>query len=157
MLNDYLLSIGQAPLGFLNYWLYGTGKRGLVDVKSGSNPGCDTDGFSATDGWDPVRSTKLVNLVRHFRRWMTPSSIGHGSRNPFPLHNAESFMGGFDPWSIIMLLKTNCALANASQGQNRQLRTPSLNIVVLLITLCLMVHPVNSNRLRYWKELWGLN
>jgi len=26
----------------------------LNDITSGSNPGCGTDGFNATVGWDPV-------------------------------------------------------------------------------------------------------
>ncbi|KAH9060187.1 subtilisin-like protein [Lactarius vividus] len=54
LLNDYLLSVGRTPLGFLNPWLYGVGLPGINDVISGSNPGCDTDGFSAAVGWDPV-------------------------------------------------------------------------------------------------------
>ncbi|KAF8258995.1 peptidase S8/S53 domain-containing protein [Lactarius quietus] len=54
LLNDYLLSIGKKPLGFLNPWLYGLGVVGMNDIKSGSNPGCGTEGFSAVAGWDPV-------------------------------------------------------------------------------------------------------
>ncbi|KAH8983901.1 subtilisin-like protein [Lactarius hatsudake] len=54
LLNDYLISRGKATLGFLNPWLYGTGMSGLTDITSGSNPGCNTDGFSAIEGWDPV-------------------------------------------------------------------------------------------------------
>ncbi|KAH8982164.1 subtilisin-like protein [Lactarius hatsudake] len=54
LLNDYLLSVGRSPLGFLNPWLYGVGLSGINDIISGSNPGCDTDGFSAAVGWDPV-------------------------------------------------------------------------------------------------------
>ncbi|KAH9167585.1 subtilisin-like protein [Lactarius sanguifluus] len=47
LLNDYLISKGSTPLGFLNPWLYGAGLPGLNDITSGSNPGCNTDGFSA--------------------------------------------------------------------------------------------------------------
>ncbi|KAH9068408.1 subtilisin-like protein [Lactarius deliciosus] len=55
LLNDYRISQGKHPLGFLNPWLYGTARRaGLNDITSGSNPGCNTDGFSAIEGWDPV-------------------------------------------------------------------------------------------------------
>ncbi|KAF8262587.1 subtilisin-like protein [Lactarius quietus] len=54
MLNDYRLSIGSPPLGFLNPWLYGGGLAGLNDITRGSNPGCGTPGFSAIVGWDPV-------------------------------------------------------------------------------------------------------
>ncbi|KAI0064456.1 subtilisin-like protein [Artomyces pyxidatus] len=54
LLNDYLISQGKSPLGFLNPLLYSTGAAGLNDITSGSNPGCNTDGFSAVEGWDPV-------------------------------------------------------------------------------------------------------
>ncbi|KAH9044099.1 subtilisin-like protein [Lactarius deliciosus] len=54
LLNDYRLSQGKHPLGFLNPWLYDGGLRGFSDIVSGSNPGCNTDGFSAIVGWDPV-------------------------------------------------------------------------------------------------------
>ncbi|KAH9017706.1 subtilisin-like protein [Lactarius pseudohatsudake] len=54
LLNDYLISKGSTPLGFLNPWLYGVGLPGLNDITYGSNPGCNTDGFSAVTGWDPV-------------------------------------------------------------------------------------------------------
>lgn len=68
-LNDYLLSQGKAPLGFLNPWLYKTGLQGLNDITSGRNPGCGTQGFAAVKGWDPVTGLgtpdfkKLQNLL----------------------------------------------------------------------------------------------
>ncbi|KAH8997722.1 peptidase S8/S53 domain-containing protein [Lactarius hatsudake] len=77
LLNDWLILTGQEPLGFLNPWLYGKGSEGLTDITEGSNPGCNTDGFTAIVGWDPVRSTRLL----HFRRWMTLGYAGHGTRN----------------------------------------------------------------------------
>ncbi|KAH9041282.1 subtilisin-like protein [Lactarius pseudohatsudake] len=42
---------------------------GINDITSGSNPGCDTGGFSAIDGWDPVTGLgtldfeALLNIV----------------------------------------------------------------------------------------------
>ncbi|KZV69308.1 subtilisin-like protein [Peniophora sp. CONT] len=54
LLNDFLLSQNKATLGFLNPLLYSTGQAGLNDITSGSNPGCNTPGFSAIAGWDPV-------------------------------------------------------------------------------------------------------
>ncbi|KAI9454059.1 subtilisin-like protein [Lactarius psammicola] len=54
LLNDYRLSRGETPLGFLNPWLYGEGLAGLNDITFGSNPGCGTEGFPASVGWDPV-------------------------------------------------------------------------------------------------------
>ncbi len=57
--NDYLLLKSNPPLGFLSPWLYGDGLVGLNDIISGSNEGCDTDGFSAIAGWDPVRPARF--------------------------------------------------------------------------------------------------
>ncbi|KAH9074754.1 subtilisin-like protein [Lactarius deliciosus] len=64
LLNDYLISKGSQPLGFLNPWLYGTGLPGLNDIKSGSNPGCNTDGFPAVAGWDPVTGLGTLDFAK---------------------------------------------------------------------------------------------
>ena len=57
LLNDFLISEGEPPLGWLNPWLYGTGQDGLTDITLGANEGCGGGyGFSAVTGWDPVRS-----------------------------------------------------------------------------------------------------
>jgi tripeptidyl-peptidase-1 len=72
LLNDYLLSEGEKPLGFLNPWLYGRGLKGLNDITSGSNPGCGTDGFTAIAGWDPVRPPNHSSL--HFY-WLILGSV----------------------------------------------------------------------------------
>ncbi|KAI1786407.1 family S53 protease [Ganoderma leucocontextum] len=54
LLNDRLIAKGKKPLGFLNPFLYSTGASALNDITSGSNPGCNTEGFPAKKGWDPV-------------------------------------------------------------------------------------------------------
>ncbi|KAH9060645.1 subtilisin-like protein [Lactarius vividus] len=58
LLNDYRLSKGKSVLGWLNPWLYSDGDNGAIgglnDVTMGSNPGCNTAGFNAIAGWDPV-------------------------------------------------------------------------------------------------------
>jgi phosphoribosylaminoimidazole (AIR) synthetase len=77
LINDYQLSKGRAPLGFLNLLLYGDGIEGLTDIISGSNPGCGTPGFSAIGGWDPVRPARLVSLHLLISGFV----IGHGSRD----------------------------------------------------------------------------
>ncbi|KAH9015098.1 subtilisin-like protein [Lactarius pseudohatsudake] len=72
LLNDYRISIGRPPLGFLNVWLYGICLGGLNDITSGSNPGCNTNGFSAVPGWDPVTglgSLDFERLVAILSRW----------------------------------------------------------------------------------------
>ncbi|KAH8979407.1 subtilisin-like protein [Lactarius akahatsu] len=65
LLNDYRLSKGKTPLGFLNYWLYdyGIADLGLNDITSGSNPGCNTDGFTASTGWDPVTGLGTLDFA----------------------------------------------------------------------------------------------
>ncbi|KZO90771.1 tripeptidyl peptidase A [Calocera viscosa TUFC12733] len=62
LLNDFLISRGKAPLGFLNPWLYIVGSVGFNDITVGNNPGCGTDGFSAIDGWDPVTGVGTPNF-----------------------------------------------------------------------------------------------
>ncbi|KAH9056340.1 subtilisin-like protein [Lactarius vividus] len=64
LLNDYRISNGKAPLGFLNPWLYGICLGGLNDITSGSNPGCNTDGFTAVPGWDPVTGLGSLDFER---------------------------------------------------------------------------------------------
>ena len=59
LLNDYRISQGMIPLGFLNPWLYHIASGGLNDIIYGENPGCGTIGFPATEGWDPVRISRL--------------------------------------------------------------------------------------------------
>lgn len=53
LLNDELMSAGEAPLGFLNPWLYANPTM-FTDITAGSNPYQKCDGFVATAGWDPV-------------------------------------------------------------------------------------------------------
>ncbi|KAH9174179.1 hypothetical protein EDB89DRAFT_1849193, partial [Lactarius sanguifluus] len=64
LLNDYRLSQGKRPLGFLNPWLYDGGLNGLNDIISGSNLGCNTNGFSAIVGWDPVTGLGTPDFLR---------------------------------------------------------------------------------------------
>ncbi|KAK6828442.1 hypothetical protein PG987_011783 [Apiospora arundinis] len=54
LLNDARIASGLPPMGFLNPWIYSVGRKGVTDVTSGSAHGCDTEGFPAQKGWDPV-------------------------------------------------------------------------------------------------------
>ncbi|KAG0045804.1 hypothetical protein BGZ83_008984 [Gryganskiella cystojenkinii] len=63
-LNGQRLKQGKKPLGFLNPWLYGKGKEALNDILSGYNPGCGTEGFAATPGWDPVTGLGTPDFVK---------------------------------------------------------------------------------------------
>ncbi|OAA82017.1 tripeptidyl-peptidase [Akanthomyces lecanii RCEF 1005] len=75
LVNDALIDAGRPPLGFLNPWLYSAGASAFRDVKVGSNMGCNTSGFPATEGWDPATGLgtpwfpklKEVALMSRFR------------------------------------------------------------------------------------------
>ncbi|KAJ7613070.1 family S53 protease [Roridomyces roridus] len=55
LVNDRLIAAGKPVLGFLNPFLYSAaGRAAFTDVTEGNNPGCNTAGFSASKGWDPV-------------------------------------------------------------------------------------------------------
>ncbi|KAI0059672.1 hypothetical protein BV25DRAFT_1908615 [Artomyces pyxidatus] len=54
LLNDARLAHGKPPLGFLNPFLYSSGLAVFNDITSGNAPGCGTQGFNATEGWDPI-------------------------------------------------------------------------------------------------------
>ncbi|KAH9029913.1 subtilisin-like protein [Lactarius pseudohatsudake] len=81
LLNDYLITNGRSPLGFLNIRLYDDGFAGLNDITSGSNPGCDTDGFPAVPGWDPVTGLGTPNFEKLQKIFMIPLGGGAGQRN----------------------------------------------------------------------------
>ncbi|KAH9025407.1 subtilisin-like protein [Lactarius pseudohatsudake] len=81
LLNDYLITNGRPPLGFLNIRLYHDGFAGLNDITSGSNPGCGTDGFSAVPGWDPVTGLGTPDFEKLQNIFMTPLRGGAGQGN----------------------------------------------------------------------------
>ncbi|KAJ7089878.1 peptidase S8/S53 domain-containing protein [Mycena belliarum] len=64
LLNDFLISEGKPPLGFLNPLIYSTAKTGFNDITSGSNPGCGQTGFTAGAGWDPVTGLGTPDFLR---------------------------------------------------------------------------------------------
>ncbi|KAJ7644369.1 subtilisin-like protein [Roridomyces roridus] len=62
LLNDKLITAGKPPLGFLNPFLYAN--PGMFnDVTLGHNTGCNTNGFSARAGWDPVTGLGTPNFA----------------------------------------------------------------------------------------------
>ncbi|KAJ6584644.1 subtilisin-like protein [Mycena capillaripes] len=61
LVNDRLIAAGKAPLGFLNPFLYAN--PGVFnDVTLGHNTGCNTNGFPAKAGWDPVTGLGTPNF-----------------------------------------------------------------------------------------------
>ncbi|KAJ7314500.1 family S53 protease [Mycena albidolilacea] len=63
LLNDELIAAGKPPLGLLNPLLYSAPET-FTDITSGNNPGCNTQGFSATRGWDPITGLGTPNYAR---------------------------------------------------------------------------------------------
>ncbi|TBU22963.1 subtilisin-like protein [Dichomitus squalens] len=70
LLNDAVFQDGGQPLGFLNPLLYSSAASALNDITQGNNPGCGTDGFPTSEGWDPVTGlgtpdfAKLLDVVK---------------------------------------------------------------------------------------------
>ncbi|KAI1796887.1 subtilisin-like protein [Ganoderma leucocontextum] len=61
--NDARISVGKGPVGFINPAIYSNLFRGAFnDITVGSNPGCGTDGFPASPGWDPVTGLGTPNF-----------------------------------------------------------------------------------------------
>jgi len=64
LLNDYRFANGMSSLGFLNPMLYSVGVAGLNDIIGGNNPGCNTTGFTAVEGWDPATGLGTPDFVK---------------------------------------------------------------------------------------------
>ncbi|KAJ6620708.1 family S53 protease [Mycena sp. CBHHK59/15] len=63
LVNDRLIAAGKPPLGFLNPFLYAN--PGMFnDVTLGHNTGCNTNGFPAKTGWDPVTGLGTPNFAK---------------------------------------------------------------------------------------------
>ncbi|KAJ6552831.1 peptidase S8/S53 domain-containing protein [Mycena capillaripes] len=69
LLNNERIAAGKPSLGFLNPLIYEHGEA-FRDFTTGSNPGCNTPGFNATSGWDPVSGfgsplySKLQKIIK---------------------------------------------------------------------------------------------
>ncbi|THH29754.1 hypothetical protein EUX98_g4430 [Antrodiella citrinella] len=61
LINDKLVAQGKSPLGFLNPFLYAN-PSAFNDITTGDNPGCNTNGFPAKAGWDPVTGLGTPNF-----------------------------------------------------------------------------------------------
>ncbi|KAF8888934.1 peptidase S8/S53 domain-containing protein [Gymnopilus junonius] len=64
MVNDIRITAGKGPIGFINP------AGAFNDITSGSNPGCNTDGFTAVPGWDPVTGLGTPNFPELVSRWL---------------------------------------------------------------------------------------
>ncbi|KAG1782847.1 peptidase S8/S53 domain-containing protein [Suillus placidus] len=80
MLNDARLTAGKTALGFLNPFLYSAGYTALNDITEGRNPGCQTEGFNATVGWDPGEFMNAANKAT-FYTLIIIAVTGYGTPN----------------------------------------------------------------------------
>lgn len=64
LLNDYQIRQQRKLLGFLNPLLYHYATEIFNDITTGHNPGCNTTGFYATIGWDPVTGLGTPSFIR---------------------------------------------------------------------------------------------
>jgi tripeptidyl-peptidase-1 len=64
LLNDHQVRHGRKQLGFLNPLLYQYASKIFYDITTGHNPGCNTTGFYAAIGWDPVTGLGAPSFVR---------------------------------------------------------------------------------------------
>ncbi|KAI0471592.1 peptidase S8/S53 domain-containing protein [Xylariaceae sp. FL0804] len=69
-INEERLAAGKAPVGFVNPTLYANPDV-LNDIVTGTNPGCDTDGFSCAVGWDPVTGLGTPNYPKMLELFMS--------------------------------------------------------------------------------------
>jgi tripeptidyl-peptidase-1 len=69
-INDERLKAGKSTVGFVNPTLY-KNPSALHDIVVGSNPGCDSDGFSAAQGWDPVTGLGTPNYPALLKVFMS--------------------------------------------------------------------------------------
>lgn len=53
LVNEHRLAANKTTIGFVNEILYNHPEV-FNDVTEGSNPNCDSTGFLAAKGWDPV-------------------------------------------------------------------------------------------------------
>ncbi|EMD39903.1 hypothetical protein CERSUDRAFT_103818 [Gelatoporia subvermispora B] len=64
LINDARIEAGKGPVGFINPAIYTASfQKAFHDITTGSNPGCGTIGFNATEGWDPVTGVGTPNMT----------------------------------------------------------------------------------------------
>ena len=61
--NEERLLKGKRTVGFVNPTLYAHPEV-LHDITVGDNPGCGTNGFNVTEGWDPVTGNGTPNFAK---------------------------------------------------------------------------------------------
>ncbi|KAH0829150.1 peptidase S8/S53 domain-containing protein [Lanmaoa asiatica] len=71
MINDARLAVGKGPIGFINPTIYSPEFAcAFNDITEGTNPGCGTAGYNATEGWDPVTGLGTANFPKLLAQWL---------------------------------------------------------------------------------------
>ncbi|KAJ5441835.1 Peptidase S8/S53 subtilisin/kexin/sedolisin [Penicillium cf. griseofulvum] len=68
-INEERLAAGKSTVGFVNPVLYAH-PEAFFDVTKGTNAGCNTDGFFAVKGWDPVTGLGTPNYPELLKGFM---------------------------------------------------------------------------------------
>lgn len=63
LINEERLALGKNPIGFVNQIFY-EHPEVFNDITEGDNPGCNSDGFPAAEGWDPVTGLGSPNYPK---------------------------------------------------------------------------------------------
>jgi len=70
-INDARIAAGKSTIGFINPTIYSSSfQAAFNDITAGSNPGCDTNGFYAEPGWDPVTGIGTPNVAMLRDLWL---------------------------------------------------------------------------------------
>ncbi len=64
LLNDIRFAAGKSSLGFLNPLIY-QNQNSFNDITQGNNPGCNTNGFYASQFMDGQRNSNWTPLNNH--------------------------------------------------------------------------------------------
>ncbi|KAH0829140.1 peptidase S8/S53 domain-containing protein [Lanmaoa asiatica] len=71
MINDARLAASKSTIGFINPTIYSSTFTGAFnDITKGDNPGCGTNGYNATVGWDPVTGLGTPNFPKLLAAWL---------------------------------------------------------------------------------------
>ena len=70
LLNQERAAKNKGPIGFINPVLY-KHTNVLNDITKGNNPGCGTDGFHASKGWDPVTGLGTPNYPKMLQLFLS--------------------------------------------------------------------------------------
>jgi tripeptidyl-peptidase-1 len=80
LINNQLIDAGKPVIGFANYVLY-QHPEAMNDIVTGSAPACNTNGFSAVPGWDPITGLGTPDYVSLLNVFMNLSNNNGSSTN----------------------------------------------------------------------------